>query len=221
MYLLSSARLSYRLLCTGTVLALACLASHAADGGKLYKAQCVACHGANGSGNAAQFAPPLAGNDQDYLVRQLRNFRSQVRGGDAPQGPAAVMQAIAQSIPDDASAVALARYISTFKPPLRAQAVPPPPGSALNAGKTVFAICVACHGSHGEGAPALKAPPIAQLPAWYITAQLESFQDGRRGAHPDDPEGRQMRQIVTELQLDEEAVRALGAYITAFGVKPR
>jgi cytochrome c oxidase subunit 2 len=213
-------RLSLRRVFVSVILVVSCHISQAVEGDKLYKAQCVSCHGVNGVGNAALKAPPLAGTDQDYLIRQLRNFRSQVRGGEAPLGSAATMQAMAKAIPDDASVIALGRYISSFKP-IQVRAEPTPPGSPLNAGKAVFAVCIACHGSHGEGAPALNAPAIAHLPSWYITGQLQAFRDGLRGTHAEDTAGQQMRQIVTELQLDDDVVRALSDYVTSLGVKKR
>lgn len=213
-------RLSLRGVFVSVVLLSSCHISQAAEGEKLYRSQCASCHGVNGAGNAALNAPPLAGTDQDYLVRQLRNFRSQMRGGEAPMGSAATMQAMAKAIPDDASVVALGRYISTLQP-IQAKAESTPRGSPLNAGKAVFAVCIACHGSHGEGAPALKAPAIAHLPSWYITGQLQAFRDGLRGVHAEDTAGQQMRQIVTELQLDDDAVRALSVYVTSLGVKKR
>ena len=43
-------------------------------------AGCAACHGANGQGNQALGAPPLAGQDAAYLARQLNNFKAGRRG---------------------------------------------------------------------------------------------------------------------------------------------
>jgi cytochrome c oxidase subunit 2 len=213
-------RLSLREVLISVVLLVSSHISHAAEGDKLYRSQCASCHGVNGAGNATLKAPPLAGADQDYLVRQLRNFRSQVRGGEAPLGGAATMQAMAKAISDDVSVLALGRYIGSLKP-IQVKAEPTLPGSPLNAGKAVFAVCIACHGSRGEGAPALKAPAIAHLPSWYITGQLQAFRDGLRGANAEDAAGQQMRQIVTELQLDDDVLRALSDYIASLGVKKR
>jgi cytochrome c oxidase subunit 2 len=52
-----------------------------AHGEKLF-AVCVACHGADGRGSAALNTPGLVEPDGDYLVRQLENFRTGVRGSD-------------------------------------------------------------------------------------------------------------------------------------------
>jgi cytochrome c oxidase subunit 2 len=202
------------------LLALSCHAASAAEGDKLFKAQCAACHGANGAGNAALQAPPLAGTDKEYVVRQLRNFRSRARGGAAPQGAAAAMQAVALSLPDDSAVLALAGYIATLKPAATTGAKLLP-GPALTGGKAIFGGCVACHGSLGEGNPALAAPRLTHLPTWYLTAQLQAYREGQRGTHVGDLPGQQMRQIATEALPDDDAVNAVVAYVVSLGGRAR
>jgi cytochrome c553 len=52
------------------------------------------------------------------------------------------------------------------------------------------------------------------LPAWYVTSQLERFQTGIRGKHPDDVEGLRMRPM--SLQVNSEGQRtAVAAYIAS------
>lgn len=48
---------------------------------------CSACHGPSASGNEGVQAPPLVGQNDWYLKRQLLNFRDGVRGGDASVDP--------------------------------------------------------------------------------------------------------------------------------------
>lgn len=189
-------------------------AAQAADGKQLYTQQCVACHGAAGTGNAALQAPPLAGADADYIARQLRQFRSRVRGGESAQGPAATMQAIAQALPDEAALQAVAQYIGRFKP-LIAKPESGLSPALLNKGRALFAVCVACHGAHGEGAPALAAPRLTHLPAWYLRSQLLAYRDGKRGSHPEDRQGQQMRQVAAELLADDEDLRAVAAFVSS------
>lgn len=193
-------------------------AAQAADGKQLYTQQCVACHGATGTGNAALQAPPLAGADADYIARQLRQFRSRMRGGEAAQGPAATMQAIAQALPDEAALQAVAQYIGRFKP----LAAKPEAGltpALLNNGKALFAVCVACHGAHGEGTPALSAPRLTHLPAWYLRSQLQAYREGTRGQHPEDRQGQQMRQVAAELLTDDESLRAVAAFVSSLATQ--
>lgn len=69
----------------------------------------------------------------------------------------------------------------------------------LARGKDVFDTCVPCHRADGAGDLSLRAPAIAGLPQWYVTAQLTKFKDGIRGAHPDDGEGARMRPMARTL----------------------
>lgn len=192
----------------------------AADGAALFKSRCVACHGAAGAGNAALLAPPIAGQDEAYLARQLQLFRSRQRGGDAPSGAVAGMQAVAQGLTDDAAVLALARHVAKLKAPV-IKAAPPPAGSPLNAGKATYSVCMACHGSHGEGNTALAAPRLNHLPSWYTLSQLQAYRAGARGTHADDKPGQQMRQIAQEVVIDDETAKTVAEYITTLGTDKR
>jgi len=202
------------------LVALSCHSAFAIEGRDIFKAQCAACHGPSGAGNAALQAPPLAGADKDYVVRQLRHFRSRLRGGDAPQGSVATMQAVALSLPDDAALQKLGSYVGSLKPAVN-KGTAARPDSPLNVGKALFSVCVACHGGQGEGNPALAAPRLTHLPAWYLTAQLHAFRTGLRGFHADDQPGRQMRQVADETLPDDEAISAVAAYIVSLGGKTK
>jgi cytochrome c oxidase subunit 2 len=86
----------------------------AAAGATSY-AICMACHGAAGEGNPAQNAPKLAGQHDWYIVKQIQNFKSGVRGkgpGD-PFGP--LMAPMALTLTSDAAINNVAAYIATFK----------------------------------------------------------------------------------------------------------
>lgn len=193
-------------------------AAQAADGADLYKARCAACHGTAGGGNAELRAPPLAGSDADYVARQLRHFRSKVRGGEAAGGPTETMQAIAQALPDEESVAALAKFAGSLHAAAGARASQPP-ASTFSAGRALFSVCMACHGGQGEGTPALGAPRLTHLPSWYVASQLQAYRSGARGAHADDSPGRQMRQVAVELLVDDEAVNAVTAYLSTLGTK--
>ena len=45
-----------------------------------YEAQCAHCHGLDGAGDPALSSPRLAGQQNNYLSRQIRNFKSGLRG---------------------------------------------------------------------------------------------------------------------------------------------
>ena len=50
-----------------------------AAAGKTVAAKCVACHGANGEGNAAMLSPKLAGQLEVYLASSLKAFKAGTR----------------------------------------------------------------------------------------------------------------------------------------------
>lgn len=52
-----------------------------AERGRALYTTCSVCHGRNGEGSWGTNAPKLAGMSDWYLVRQLENFKSRVRGG--------------------------------------------------------------------------------------------------------------------------------------------
>ena len=81
-------------------------------------------------------------------------------------------------------------------------------------GKTLYAICSACHGANGEGMAALNAPANAGQDPWYMTRQLKNFRAGIRGAHPDDAFGAQMRPMAMVL-ADDQAIADVVAYISS------
>lgn len=76
--------------------------------------------------------------------------------------------------------------------------------AASISGAELFEACVPCHGPAGEGKPAIAAPAIAGLPAWYVAAQLERFENGVRGQHADDIEGLRMQAMSRQLRSEVE-----------------
>ena len=81
-------------------------------------------------------------------------------------------------------------------------------------GQALFRLCVACHGSQGEGRVDVGAPAIAGLPEWYLTAQLQKFRQGVRGAHPADIAGMRMRPMARSLPTVTD-VQAVAKYVAA------
>ena len=81
-------------------------------------------------------------------------------------------------------------------------------------GAELFKACVPCHGAAGEGTPAIGAPAIASLPAWYVSAQLQAFQTGLRGKHADDTEGLRM-QAMSKQMLTQAEVMAVASHVAS------
>jgi cytochrome c oxidase subunit 2 len=86
-----------------------------AAAGKAGYATCAACHGANGEGNQALNAPPLAGQHDWYVVRQLQYFKSGLRGSDPKDTFGAQMKPMAATLADEAAINNVAAYIATLK----------------------------------------------------------------------------------------------------------
>jgi len=169
---------------------------------------CVACHGAQGEGNTAMQAPALAGQDAAYIERQLRHFQSGVRGADPADTLGAQMAGMAAPL-STGDIEAVAAYLSALPPP----AVTPAEGADLRNGNNFYhSKCGACHGGKAEGNPGLNAPGLAWLDSAYLKRQFEKFQQGLRGAHPDDTYGRQMKMMASTLP-DEKTLDDVIAYM--------
>jgi cytochrome c oxidase subunit 2 len=86
------------------------------ENGKTSYANCMACHGANGEGIQAMNAPSLSGLSDWYLVSQLRNFKSKIRGADPAKDPfGAMMVSMAMTLADDQAIHDVVSYIKTLK----------------------------------------------------------------------------------------------------------
>ncbi len=171
---------------------------------------CALCHGVDGNSRVAKF-PKLAGQRYGYLVKQLKDFKSETRQNDG--GPMLGMS-------DQLSLAALssaARYYSELTPPRPADDVIAPAVRAL--GERIFhyglpakevPACVSCHGdavADGTNFPRLEAQH-----AGYLEKQLDDF---RRADRDNDPGG-VMRRIAVGLSQTER--QAVVAYLAG---KPR
>ncbi|QRP65519.1 c-type cytochrome [Rhodanobacter sp. FDAARGOS 1247] len=157
-------------------------------------APCMACHGADGAGQAAAGNPRLAGLDAAYLQKQLDDFASGARSNP-------VMQPTATALSED-ERHAMATYYSQLPLPAKLATALPAPDSAgavlATRGDWSRGVpgCVQCHGPGGSGVGA-NFPPLAGQPASYIEAQLRAWQQGTRHNDP--------------LQLMQHLSAALGA----------
>lgn len=179
----------------------------AATGESLF-AICVACHGANGEGNKALNAPSNAGQDDWYVVRQLKNFKEGIRGADPKDIYGAQMRPMAMALADDQAIEDVAAYVATLSAPSPAITV----DGDVGVGKQLYSTCTACHGGKGEGNKALNAPRLTGQHDWYTVRQLQNFKTGVRGAHPKDTYGAQMRPMAAIL-ADDAAMNNVAAYI--------
>jgi len=80
------------------------------------------------------------------------------------------------------------------------------------AGKPLYAVCAACHGSQAEGNAALHAPKLAGQGDWYLKRQLKYYKHGTRGTHDKDVFGKMMAPMAATL-ADDAAIDNVTAYI--------
>jgi cytochrome c oxidase subunit II len=175
-------------------------------------AVCSACHGQQAEGNPLLNAPKLAGQASWYLARQIRDFKLGIRGGDAKDTYAQQMLPFAATLADDAAIKNVVAYIASL-PDTR------PPGTVSGnpaKGRALYATCASCHGGDGQGVWSTNAPRLSHMSDWYMKRQLQYFQQGLRGRHPQDFNGAQMAAMAKTLP-DEKAIDDVLGHITTLG----
>lgn len=150
-------------------------------------AVCSSCHGQYGNSLAPNF-PNLAGQNYNYLLKQLENFRSGARKN-------ATMSSMIQTVPkapDDANLKDIARYFSSQKPNPKANAnaaTPKVPIAVAEKGYRIYQqglpgqrvpACSACHMPSGLGNAPMAVPALAGQHATYVDSQLNLFASGKR-----------------------------------------
>ena len=90
------------------------LAGDAQAGAATYAQSCVACHGPDGAGIEALFAPPLVGQSDWYLLRQVQKFRMGWRGTNTGDTWGMTMRPNSLLYDDEAVTNAIA-YVQTLQ----------------------------------------------------------------------------------------------------------
>jgi len=135
----------------------------------LVNSRCATCHGAEGHATSPIF-PSLAGQNREYLVKQMQDFKSKKRVSEtmAPQVADLSEEAIA-GLADffaakkarthrvaDADIIPVGRYIYTK-------------GNSWSG----VPACASCHGENASGTASL--PRLAGQNARYLLSQLKDF----------------------------------------------
>ena len=173
---------------------------------------CAYCHGAEAQGNTMTAAPALAGQDAAYLERQLRHFKSGVRGADKADVQGMQMAAMAQTLADE-NIPLMAAFLAGIPSPTVTAASD---ADLRNGSDYYHAACGACHGGQAQGNVNLNAPALSSLDSAYLQRQMANFQQGIRGSHKDDLYGRQMKMMSTSLP-DEKTLKDVIAFIHTQG----
>jgi cytochrome c553 len=167
---------------------------------------CMQCHGENGEGRTAAGFPRLAGQNQNYLVKQMTDYKIKLRSDSMMEPIAKAMTTV--QINNVANYYAA---LPTGKPniSLPQDAAQTIRGTQLTQrGKWDEGVpaCFACHGENGAGTPP-HFPGIARQGAIYTAKQLKSWQAGTRS---NDPQGL-MKAVAIKLSADD--IRAVSAYL--------
>lgn len=136
-------------------------------------AVCGACHGLDGNSADAQY-PKLAGQNEQYIVRQLSSFK-----GSARQNP--IMLGMASPLSEQDMHDLGAYFASKHSLPGVAD------DKLVKAGETLYRqgdaargipACMACHGPDGRGNPGAAYPQLAGQWADYVQRTLKAWHDG-------------------------------------------
>jgi len=183
-----------------TVLALlsTCATVQAKSSGEKLYQQCTACHGLQGEGVEALNAPTIAGQDAQYIKRQLNSFSAELRGKSTQ---AKTMVAVAKNL-TKADIDEVASYIQAMpiaEQPSKSDIT----GNLKNGSRYYQAKCGACHGGQAQGNKGFNAPRLAQQSSQYLRQQMQDFVSGKRGYDQQDKFGRQMA-MMAKTTKDQE-----------------
>ncbi len=141
---------------------------------KVIGGSCFLCHGAEGE-SASEVFPRLAGQNAEYIAKQLENFKSGQRKSSA------MAPMVAELSPDDMAA--LGRFYGSRPPHKEA----PKDAPLAAVGQYIYSqgnrfsgvpACASCHGPDGAGSNAL--PRLAGQHAAYLDNQLKQFNKRER-----------------------------------------
>ena len=179
------------------------------DAGKAKSAVCAACHGPDGN-SMIELNPKIAGQHENYLVKQLTEFRLASSTGGAEGRNNAVMNGMAAPLSDQDIADLAAYFSSQEAKPGATPENFVAPGEALYRGGDAargVTACIACHGPQGNGMQLAGFPDISGQHASYTAAQLKAFRAGERH---NDMNG-MMRDIASK--LTDEDIEILSNYV--------
>ena len=169
-------------------------------GAASYAAVCVACHAADGN-STTPVNPKLAQQHPEYLVKQLKEFKSGKRAN-------AVMSGFAGALSDeDMKNIAYWLASQKAKPGFAKDKETILLGERIYRGGIAdrqIAACAGCHSPNGAGVPA-QYPRLGGQHADYTAAQLVAFRDGVR------KNGEQMSGVARK--MNDREIKAVSDYI--------
>ncbi|MBS1130282.1 MAG: Cytochrome c, class [Proteobacteria bacterium] len=177
-----------------------------AKGKVIAESICVACHGADGN-SPVSANPNLAGQGEQYIYKQLKNFKAADGKPAARNNP--IMAGMAAPLSDEDMKNVAAWFASQKQKPAAAK-----DEKQIALGQKIWRqgdfkkgvpACAGCHGPAGAGLPALYPRLSGQFPE-YTEAQLKTFRTEERA---NDPE-KMMRMIAAK--LSDVEIKAVAEY---------
>ncbi len=170
--------------------------------GKSKSAACAGCHGPDGN-SANPLWPKLAGQDAQYLAKQLQDFKAGKRK-DAMMAPFA-MSLSEQDMADIATYFAGQKTVSGTA---LASADTVKQGERLYRGgnaKSGVSACMSCHGPSGHGIPP-RFPRVSGQHAAYTEKQMLAFKSSQRSND---------NEIMTRIafRMSEAEIKAVSQYM--------
>jgi cytochrome c553 len=162
-------RFCLAILAIGSGLAIA--PAQAADDIEAKAQLCAACHGDKGTPTDPKTIPVIWGQEQSYLMKQLRDFRNGERNS-------AVMSPISKDLAETDLRKIAAYFAAKTWPARSAPAKPPSAPKGI-------AQCQACHQPNFQGG--MPAPRLAGLSYEYLVGAMRAFAKEERTNNLDMP----------------------------------
>jgi cytochrome c553 len=168
---------------------------------------CAACHGPDGNSLVPMF-PKIAGLQETYIIKQLRDFQSGRRKSDIMAPVVAALK------PEDMAPLAAYFSRQKLKPEDAVNKADSAVGKLLyfdGNEETGVPACVGCHQPMGAGQAIY--PRIGGQHATYVAQQLRNFAAGERS----NDVSRFMR--VVAKRMSEEEIQSVAAYLVSLDTK--
>lgn len=173
------------------------------EAGKTKSTSCLACHGADGNSMNPEW-PKLAGQHEDYLLKQLNYFYGGERENATMKG---MVQGLSETDMEDLAAYYSSQEVQfgTADPQL------------VELGQKIYrsgnaesgvAPCMGCHGPNGAGNPGANYPALRGQHAKYVEIQMHGFAEGKRV----NENSVKMMQLLASRMTNRE-IRAVASYI--------
>jgi len=175
---------------------------------KAEEAGCAECHGRLGV-SADPIIPNLAGQNEEYLIKQLNEFRQSPSLRRLPTRQARrshhIMDRQAETL-NDADVANLAAWFTTLwcDSSGKETTVAPP---------KITARCTSCHGPSGMSEEGI-IPKLAGQNQAYLAKQLRLFRESAQGPAPEGAESERFHSLMDNetVALSDAAIDALDSY---------